>query len=229
MKGKGKVRGFFKEFKAFISRGNILDMAVGVIIGSAFSAIVTAFTNKIIQPLINWVLSLAGGNGLESAYTFLKFIPSETDPSVADLTKSIYIDWGAFITAILDFLIIAFTLFCILKVAMNASGYLKGAQASHPTREERKVLKEQGVNMKDYKAVVAATAELREKNKPAPVEPKPTQEELLTGILEELKKQNQPAAAIAESAAEVEKPKQTKPKKTTKSTKETKVTKKSTK
>ncbi len=202
------MKKFFKEFKAFISRGNILDMAVGVIIGGAFSAIVTAFTNKIIMPIVNFILMLiGGGNGLESAYTFLKkvYVVAEdgTFTDVIDLTKSIYIDWGAFITAILDFLIIALTLFIILKVAMNARGYLKKAVSENPTREERKQLKAEGVDMKDHKAVVQATAQLREKNKPAPEPPKPTQEELLTGILEELKKQN-------------EKPEAEKPKKTTK-------------
>ena len=118
------MKKFFKDFKAFISRGNILDMAVGVIIGGAFSAIVTAFTNGIIMPLVNFVLSLiGGGKGLDSAYTFLKKVwVDDIVGGTIDLTKSIYIDWGAFIVAILNFLIIAMTLFIILKVAMNASG-----------------------------------------------------------------------------------------------------------
>lgn len=114
------MRKFFKEFKAFISRGNILDLSVAVIIGGAFTAIVTALTNKIIMPLINMILS-AGGNGLESAYTFLKKV--YIDDNIAngiDLDKSIYIDWGAFITAILNFFIIAFVIFIIMKI-VNAS------------------------------------------------------------------------------------------------------------
>ena len=192
MKKKGK--GFFAEFKAFISRGNILDLAVGVIIGGAFSAIVTAFTNSIIRPIINLILAaLVGGDGLDAVYTFLKKVwidPADHSQGV-DLAKSIYIDWGAFITAVIDFLIIALVLFTILKIAMGAEGYLKNAKASRPTKEEKAVLREQGVNMKDHKAVLAATAELREKNKPAPEPPKPTQEELLTQILAELKKQNE--------------------------------------
>ena len=218
MKKKGKVKGFFSEFKAFISRGNILDMAVGVIIGGAFSAIVTAFTNKIIMPIINVILMLiTGGEGLEGAYTFLKkvyTIDPESGERVADLTRSIFIDWGAFITAILDFLIIALTLFIILKIAMRTSGYLREARKASPTKEERETLRAQGVNMKDRKAVLAATAELREANKPAPVPPKPTQEELLANILEELKKQNE--AKVAPAPVEVAAPKTEKPKKTKK-------------
>ncbi len=189
-----RVKKFFGDFKKFISRGNVIDMAVGVIIGGAFSAIVTALANKIIMPLINLLLSLAGGDGLESARTILGE-PVYNTPGLAESginwASTIYIDWGAFITAIIDFILIAFVLFLILKIMMNAQGVLTKASKERPTKEERKVLKEQGVNMKDRKAVIAATAELREKNKPAPVEPSPTQEQLLAGILEELKKQNE--------------------------------------
>ena len=68
-----RTKKFFTDFKKFITRGNIVDMSVAVIIGAAFSAIVTALTNKIIMPLVNWVLAITGGDkGLESAFTFLK-------------------------------------------------------------------------------------------------------------------------------------------------------------
>ncbi len=184
----GKIKKFFSDFKKFISRGNIVDMAIGVIVASAFTAIVTALTNKIIMPCINWLLSI-GGAGLDSAYTFLKKA-TLSDGVTVDLANSIYIDWGAFITAIINFILVAFILFIVLRTVMNAQGFWKKSVQERPTKEEKKVLKEQGVNMKDYHAVIAATKELREKNKPAPVPPKPTQEELLTQILEELKKQN---------------------------------------
>ena len=55
------MKKFFKEFKDFISRGNVLDMAVGVIVGGAFTAIITALTNQILQPLINWLIALISG------------------------------------------------------------------------------------------------------------------------------------------------------------------------
>lgn len=188
------MKKFFQDFKKFISRGNVIDMAIGVIIGSAFSAIVTALTNKILMPLINALLAM-GGNGLESAYTFLVKGYTETDAGrVLDLTKSIYIDWGAFITAIINFLLIAIVLFIIMKAVMSAKGYLHKHTKKWPTKEEKKALKEQGVNMKNKKEVLAATAELREKNKPAPAPAKPTQEQLLASILEELKKQNETKA-----------------------------------
>lgn len=189
-----RIKKFFNDFKAFISRGNVIDMAVGVIIGGAFSAIVTALTNKIIMPLINLLLSLGGGDGLESARTILGNPVYNTPGDITsgiNWASTIYIDWGAFITAIIDFLLIALVLFIILKVMMSAQGMWKKNVKDRPTREEKKILKAEGVNMKDYKEVLVKTAELRERNKPAPEPPKPTQEELLTEILTELKKQNE--------------------------------------
>lgn len=133
-----KTKDFFADFKKFISKGNIVDMAVGVIIGSAFSAIVTALTNKILMPLINLLLSAGGENGLEKAYTVLK--PVYEADGTLDLTKSIYIDWGAFITAIINFFIIAFVLFLIIKALMSATLIYDDAK-KYNTKEYREIRK----------------------------------------------------------------------------------------
>ena len=107
------MKKFVQEFKTFITRGNVVDMAVGVIVGSAFTAIVTALTQKIFMPLVNWLIAfITGGNGMEGAITILERV--EVD-GVLDLTQSIYIDWGAFITAIINFILIALILFIIVK------------------------------------------------------------------------------------------------------------------
>ena len=106
------MKKFFKEFKQFITRGNVLDMAVGVIVGGAFTAIITALTNQILQPLINWLLAGTGA-GLEAAVTVLK--PVYDDAGALDLANSIYINWGAFITAVINFILVAFILFCVVK------------------------------------------------------------------------------------------------------------------
>lgn len=157
------MKKFFSDFKKFISRGNILDMAVGVIVGGAFNAIVTAFTNQIIMPLINWLLSaISGGqNGLESAVTVLKWAEDGT------LENSIYINWGAFISAILNFLIIAMTLFIILKVAMKSSEMFKhateNAMRGKLTKEEKAELKALGINKRDKDAVKAYREEKAQK------------------------------------------------------------------
>lgn len=139
-----KVSNFFADFKKFISRGNIVDMAVGVIIGAAFSSIVKALTDKIIMPLINLLLSIGnsdGKSGLEKAYTFLK-VAYDAEGKI-DLSKSIYIDWGAFITAVIEFLIIAFVLFVILRTMMQAKLMAQTIekQNSKARREEKKAIK----------------------------------------------------------------------------------------
>lgn len=153
------MKKFFSDFKKFITRGNILDMAVGVIIGSAFTAIVTALTNGILMPFINLLLSL-GGTGLDSAYTILK-AAYNTDGTI-DLANSIYIDWGAFITAVINFFIIALTIFIILRVVMNAKGFLNKNRLSP---ELRKQLVERGVNLKDKEAVKAEILKIDEEKK----------------------------------------------------------------
>ncbi len=173
-------------------------MAIGVIVASAFTAIVTALTNKIIMPCINWLLSLGGTNGLESAYTFLKrvYTIDADGNSVIDLTKSIYIDWGAFITAILNFFIIAFILFLILKAFNAASKFTKDMNQKFIALSKREIkkLKKQGLTEEEIKKVDEQKAE--ENQPPKPVEPpKPTTDELLTDILKELKKQNESDAA----------------------------------
>lgn len=122
------MKKFFAEFKTFISRGNVMDMAVGMIIGSAFTAIVTALSNGILKPLINWIIALcSGGNkdALASAYTILSaaYTIDANGNKVLDLANSIYIDWGALISAIINFLLIAFVLFLIVKTFNSIKEY----------------------------------------------------------------------------------------------------------
>ncbi len=93
---KNKGKGFIEEFKTFILRGNVMDMAVGVIIGTAFAGIITALTDDFIYPLIN------GLGGAE--------ISGKTK-----IYGGQYLDWGHFLTAIINFLIMAFVLFIMLK------------------------------------------------------------------------------------------------------------------
>ncbi len=187
------MRKFFSDFKKFITRGNVVDMAIGVIVASAFTAIVTALTNGIIMPFINYLLSL-GGTGLDSAYTFLKKVVDKTTGAV-DLANSIYIDWGTFITAIINFLLVAFVLFCILRIFMRSRGFLQKQIGELPTHDERKQLKEMGVNLKNRHEVIEKTAEIRankkkEEEEKKRLEHKPTTEELLADIKVLLENQN---------------------------------------
>lgn len=95
------MKKFLNEFKAFIAKGNVLDLAVGVIIGGAFSSIVTALTDNIINPLINCI----GGAEIQGKI---------------HLVGDNYIDYGAFISAIINFIIMAFIIFCIVKAVNKA-------------------------------------------------------------------------------------------------------------
>lgn len=150
------MKKFFGEFKKFITRGNVLDMAVGVIVGGAFTAIVNALSNNILKPIINWLLALIfGAQSLSDIYTFLK--PVKVD-GVIDLEQSIYIDWGAFINAIINFILIAFVLFCIVKAINYANeGVKKGAHRYDPlTREEILAHRREGKSSKEILALAEA-------------------------------------------------------------------------
>ena len=105
---KGKGKSFISEFKAFVLRGNVMDMAIGVIIGSAFGAIVTSLTTNFINPLINSI------GGVEVAGSIKLPWVDYTNLDAAS-TKALSINYGDFITAIINFLIMAFVLFIMLK------------------------------------------------------------------------------------------------------------------
>ncbi|MBO4989488.1 MAG: large conductance mechanosensitive channel protein MscL [Clostridia bacterium] len=146
-----KKSGFFAEFKTFITRGNVIDMSVGVIVGGAFTAIVNALTNNILRPLINFIIAaLVGGEGIE-AYTILK--PSYVDGQL-DLASSIYIDWGAFLSAIINFLLIAFVLFCIIKAinsVRDANEKLSSGLGLNEKKEIKRLCKEEGLTKEQAK------------------------------------------------------------------------------
>jgi len=93
-----------KEFKAFIMKGNILDLAVAVIIGAAFKAIVTSFVKDIIMPPIG--MALGGVNFSELAYVLNE---------ATETTEAVTINYGVFIQTLIDFLIIAFVIFMVIK------------------------------------------------------------------------------------------------------------------
>lgn len=159
-KKKHGIKAFFSEFKTFITRGNVLDLAVGVIVGSAFTAIVTAVTNNILQPLINWFLAtILGSDSLSNVYTMLKTV-YEVDATtgavtdVIDLTNSIYIDWGAVITAIINFILVALVLFCIVRFFNNLAEAREGLIANTRSEEKKAIrsYRKQGLSMKEARA-----------------------------------------------------------------------------
>lgn len=151
------MKKIIEEFKKFITRGNVVDMAVGVIIGSAFTGVVNGLSNNVLKPVINWLLSLVvGGDALESVYTFLV---KATVDGVVDLENSIYIDWGALINAIINFFLIAVVLFTIIKVINtikeNNEKIQEEIRKNKITKEDRKILKERGIKLSNREGVKA--------------------------------------------------------------------------
>lgn len=200
------MKKFFNEFKTFITRGNVLDMAVGVIVGGAFTVIVNGLSNFILKPLINWLLAICFGDGsFEKAITILgKKVYDEN--GALDLTKTIYIDWGAFINAVINFFLIALVLFTIVKiinsVAENNKKMTNSIKEKTLNRKERKELKKAGVKIRDKQAVKKYFDDKKaEKERLAKEEQEklaeeerqyrlqnPTTEDLLKQILAQLKK-----------------------------------------
>ncbi len=107
------------EFKTFIARGNVLDLAVGVIIGAAFGKIVASLTDDIIMPVIGW---LTGGVDFSSKFWTLGPVPAGYNGSPGDYAALkeagvAMLGYGAFVTAIINFLILAFIIFLLVKYA----------------------------------------------------------------------------------------------------------------
>ena len=150
---KEKMKGLWTEFKKFISRGNVVDMAIGVVIGTAFTAIVNAVTKGILMPLVNWaVVAATGGQGLEGLRTVLGDPVIDSTTGAIDWAATSYIDWGTFINSIIDFLLIALLLFTILKIftsLRNASNGLTGEEAKKRREMIKQSRKEEGMSFKE--------------------------------------------------------------------------------
>ncbi len=107
-----------KEFKEFVMRGNVLDLAVGVIIGGAFGKIVGSLVNDILMPLVG---SLMGGVSFSERVS---------------IVNGVELHWGLFIQTVIDFLIIAFVIFLIIKAANKVKKAPAPAPAAEPTTKE---------------------------------------------------------------------------------------------
>jgi len=125
------------EFRAFIARGNVLDLAVAVIIGAAFATIATSLTDDIIMPVVG---AIVGGLDFSNYFALLGPIPDsfKGDPaSYADLKKAgvAVLGWGQFVTVLINFLILAFIIFLLIRAANKAMRKGEDAPAG-PTEVE---------------------------------------------------------------------------------------------
>ena len=122
VKKERKKSTFWKDFKAFISRGNIVDLAVAVVVGAAFTAIVNSVVNDIIKPLITW---LFGGEDMSDLVVVLREFTND-----AGELEQVTLNYGNLIMAILTFLIDALVIFTIVRIIRNAQRKIKeGAEA----------------------------------------------------------------------------------------------------
>ena len=149
------MKKFFEEFKTFITKGNVMDMAIGVIVGGAFGAITSSLVANVITPLLAFLFGAPNTDALN-----ITLRAAETDAAGEVVKEALVLGLGDFVGAILNFLIIALVLFSVIK-AINKARAL--AESKKKAEEE------------------AAAAEAE------PEEPKPTAEDLLGAILEELK------------------------------------------
>ncbi len=151
--------GFFKEFKEFAVKGNVMDMAVGVVVGSAFTGIVNSLVKDIIMPPLG---AVTGGLQFDALKIVLK--------EATDTAEAVTLNYGTFIQAVVNFLIIAFSVFCVVK-------FLNAAK----TKLEAKQIAEAEAAKKAEEAEAARLA--------AEAADKPTTEQLLAEIRDLLKAQ----------------------------------------
>jgi large conductance mechanosensitive channel len=129
-----------KEFRDFAMKGNVVDLAVGVIIGAAFGAIVTSMVADIIMPIVGAIIgAISGGGGLDFSNYFTGLSKVVTAGNLADAKKQgAVLAWGNFLTLTLNFIIIAFVLFMIIRAMNKLKRKDEAAPAAppKPTREE---------------------------------------------------------------------------------------------
>ena len=188
-----KKSSFFKDFKAFITKGNILDLAVAVVIGGAFNAIITSLVNNIIMPLVGLFTGRASLADLE---VWIKQPDYIQDPEtgldvIVEGTGAGHIQYGLFLQAIVNFLIIALTIFIMVRVIRSSQDRLafrekaKAEEAAKKAEEEAKIAAEEQAKA-DAAAAEAAAA--KEAQLQAFYDANQKQTELLEKILEKINK-----------------------------------------
>jgi large conductance mechanosensitive channel len=131
-----KASSMFKEFKDFINKGNMLDLAIGIVVGAAFTSFVNAFMTNLINPLVGM---LTGGAELANKFFVLKEGPTIKGPyaDLAAVTKAggSALGYGAFLSAIINFLIVMFVMFLVVKAYNKMKGEQPVEEATVPPQE----------------------------------------------------------------------------------------------
>lgn len=174
------MKKFVKEFKEFITRGNVLDMAVGIIVGGAFTAIITALVTYILNPLLAMIPGTDNMGALQVVLREVKDAEGNLD-----LANSVIMDFGAVISAVITFILTALVLFIIVKAVNHV--HQKGLEM----RAEVKKKLAKGEDKNEETAVETVEETVVEETVENPVVPEVTTEQLLAEIRDLLKAQNQ--------------------------------------
>lgn len=128
-----KTKGFLAEFKAFIMRGNVLDMAIGVIIATAFGKITTSLVNDVLMPLIGWLIG-----DIDLSQLNITLSPAVLDEAGEVVKEAVVIGIGTLLVTIIDFLLVALVVFLIVKAANRFRRKQEEAPPAppEPTKEE---------------------------------------------------------------------------------------------
>lgn len=118
------MKKFFSEFKEFISKGNVLDLAIGVVVGAAFKSIIDSLVNDIIMPVVGWLFG-----GLDFSSYAIKLSETVAEDGSVVVNAILY---GKFVNTVLSFIIIAFCLFTVIKLVNS----LRRKQDEEPAVEE---------------------------------------------------------------------------------------------
>lgn len=182
------MKKFFGEFKKFIQRGSVMDLAVGIIIGAAFKDIINSMVNDILMPIISLVFRF----DVKSAVLIMKGSVTSLDPSGLPIYAdgTVLLRWGAFLQSVLDFLIIAFVIFSIIKILNSLNEGAKKRKDKYIAKLEKKKAKGVKLTKAEQAEVDGVGAELKVKEE-IKEDPKPTVEELLGDIKEILAKQQE--------------------------------------
>lgn len=127
----------FDEFKKFAMRGNVIDLAVGVIIGASFTGIVTSLVNDVIMPPVGLAL---GGVDFSNFFLVLKGDPNVDTLAAAKAAKDVTLNYGLFVNAVINFLIVAFVLFLMIRQINKLTAPAPAAEAAPPPPSEEVLL-----------------------------------------------------------------------------------------
>lgn len=132
------MKKFFNEFKEFISKGNVMDMAIGVIIATAFGKITTSLVNDVFMPLIGMFIG-----GIDLGTLNITLSPAVVDEAGEVVKEAVVVGIGTFLTTVIDFILVAFVVFLVVKAFNSAKAKLEKPAEPEPEPEDPEPTKEE--------------------------------------------------------------------------------------